>query len=30
MAPDDPDGRLLGVYEDDGPRAKPQVILAAD
>jgi tRNA pseudouridine55 synthase len=23
-----PDGRLLGVYEDDGPRARPQVILA--
>jgi len=24
----DPDGRLLGVYEDEGPRARPQVILA--
>ena len=24
----DPDGRVLGVYEDDGPRARPQVILA--
>ena len=23
-----PDGRLIGVYEDDGPRARPQVILA--
>lgn len=23
-----PDGRVLGVYEDDGPRARPQVILA--
>ena len=22
-----PDGRLIGVYEDDGPRARPQVIL---
>jgi len=22
------DGRLIGVYEDDGPRARPQVILA--
>jgi tRNA pseudouridine55 synthase len=26
----DPHGRLVGVYEDDGPRARPQVILAAD
>jgi tRNA pseudouridine55 synthase len=25
-----PDGRLIGVYEDDGPRARPQVILASD
>ena len=24
----DPDGRLIGVYEDDGPKARPQVILA--
>ncbi|MGI8615233.1 MAG: tRNA pseudouridine(55) synthase TruB [Actinomycetota bacterium] len=24
-----PDGHLIGVYEDDGPRARPQVILAA-
>jgi tRNA pseudouridine55 synthase len=24
----DPDGRLIGVYEDDGPRARPQAILA--
>jgi tRNA pseudouridine55 synthase len=24
-----PDGRLIGVYEDDGPRARPQVILAS-
>ena len=24
----DADGRLLGVYEDDGPRARPLVILA--
>jgi len=24
----DPDGVLIGVYEDDGPRARPQVILA--
>ena len=24
----DPDGRLIGVYLDDGPRARPQVILA--
>ncbi|HEX6401436.1 MAG TPA: tRNA pseudouridine(55) synthase TruB [Actinomycetota bacterium] len=24
----DLDGRLLGVYEDEGPRARPQVILA--
>jgi tRNA pseudouridine55 synthase len=24
----DPDGRLVGVYEDEGPRARPQVILA--
>ena len=24
----DPDGRLIGVYEDDGARARPQVILA--
>jgi tRNA pseudouridine55 synthase len=23
-----PDGRLIGVYEDDGPRSRPQVILA--
>jgi tRNA pseudouridine55 synthase len=23
-----PEGRLIGVYEDDGPRARPQVILA--
>jgi tRNA pseudouridine55 synthase len=23
-----PDGKLVGVYEDDGPRARPQVILA--
>jgi tRNA pseudouridine55 synthase len=23
-----PDGSLIGVYEDDGPRARPQVILA--
>ncbi|HEX4941991.1 MAG TPA: tRNA pseudouridine(55) synthase TruB [Actinomycetota bacterium] len=23
-----PDGRLIGVYEDDGPKARPQVILA--
>ena len=23
-----PGGRLIGVYEDDGPRARPQVILA--
>jgi tRNA pseudouridine55 synthase len=23
-----PDGRLIGVYEDDGPQARPQVILA--
>ena len=23
-----PDGRLIGVYEDDGPRGRPQVILA--
>ncbi len=23
-----PDGRLIGVYEDDGPRAQPSVILA--
>ncbi|MBI2237959.1 MAG: tRNA pseudouridine(55) synthase TruB [Actinobacteria bacterium] len=23
-----PDGRLIGVYRDDGPRAKPEVILA--
>jgi tRNA pseudouridine55 synthase len=23
-----PNGRLIGVYEDDGPRARPQVILA--
>ena len=23
-----PDGRLIGVYEDDGPRARPQVILS--
>jgi tRNA pseudouridine55 synthase len=23
-----PDGRLIGVYQDDGPRARPQVILA--
>ena len=25
-----PDGRLIGVYEDGGPRARPQVILASD
>jgi tRNA pseudouridine55 synthase len=25
-----PDGRLIGVYEDDGPRARPQVILAPE
>jgi tRNA pseudouridine55 synthase len=24
----DPGGRLIGIYEDDGPRARPQVILA--
>jgi tRNA pseudouridine55 synthase len=24
----DPDGRLIGVYEDEGPKARPQVILA--
>jgi tRNA pseudouridine55 synthase len=24
----DPDGRLIGVYADEGPRARPQVILA--
>ncbi|MBA3739429.1 MAG: tRNA pseudouridine(55) synthase TruB, partial [Actinobacteria bacterium] len=24
-----PDGHLIGVYEDDGPRARPQVILAS-
>ena len=24
-----PDGLLIGVYEDDGPRARPQVILAS-
>jgi len=24
-----PNGRLIGVYEDDGPRARPQVILAS-
>jgi tRNA pseudouridine55 synthase len=24
-----PDGRLIGVYEDEGPRARPQVILAS-
>ena len=24
----DPDGRLIGVWEDDGPRARPQVVLA--
>jgi tRNA pseudouridine55 synthase len=23
-----PDGRLIGVYEDEGPRARPQVVLA--
>jgi tRNA pseudouridine55 synthase len=23
-----PDGRLIGVYEDDGPRSRPQVVLA--
>ena len=23
-----PDGRLIGVYEDEGPKARPQVILA--
>ena len=26
----EPGGRLIGVYEDDGPRARPQVILASD
>jgi tRNA pseudouridine55 synthase len=26
----DPGGRLVGVYEDDGPRGRPQVILAAN
>lgn len=25
----DPDGRLIAVYEDDGPRARPQVVLAS-
>ncbi len=25
-----PDGRLVGVFQDDGPRAKPLVVLAAD
>jgi tRNA pseudouridine55 synthase len=25
----DPDGRLIGVYEDEGPRARPRVILAS-
>ncbi len=24
-----PDGGLIGVYRDDGPRAKPEVILAS-
>lgn len=24
----DPNGRLIGVYEDDGPRARPLVVLA--
>ena len=24
-----PDGTLIGVYEDEGPKARPQVILAA-
>jgi tRNA pseudouridine55 synthase len=24
----DPDGRLIGVYEDEGPRSRPRVILA--
>ena len=24
----DPAGRLIGVYEDDGPKARPQVVLA--
>ncbi|MDQ3990930.1 MAG: tRNA pseudouridine(55) synthase TruB [Actinomycetota bacterium] len=24
----DPDGRLIGIYRDDGPRARPEVILA--
>lgn len=24
------DGRLIGVYEDDGPRSRPRVILASD
>ena len=24
----DPDGRLIAVYEDDGPKARPQVVLA--
>jgi tRNA pseudouridine55 synthase len=26
----DPESRLIGVYADDGPRARPQVILARD
>jgi tRNA pseudouridine55 synthase len=25
-----PDGTLIGVYEDEGPKARPQVILASD
>ena len=25
-----PDGRLVGVCQDDGPRSKPLVVLAAD
>ena len=25
-----PDGRLIGVYEDEGSKARPQVILASD
>ena len=24
-----PDGLLIGVYRDDGPKARPEVILAA-
>jgi tRNA pseudouridine55 synthase len=26
----DPTGRLIGVYRDEGPRAKPEVVLAPD